>query len=183
MIGAFFACAPAFAQEPPPAPPPESDALVQARACFERGRDAFQAARFDDAIREFKAAQALQPSPLLDYNIGLAHEQLGHPRTAIKFLRRYLQGAPDAPNRADVEIRIHALELRAQHDPRPAEPNDEPSVPRKDPYTTESIDDPLFSRKDPFTTPSLAAPAPDPPPAPRPRKRRARANAAAPATH
>jgi tetratricopeptide (TPR) repeat protein len=182
VIGAALLGAPSGvrAQSPPPPPPQptqatEPDALAQARACFERGRDAFQKGNYQEAIREFKAAQALQPSPLLDYNIGLAHEQLGHPRTAIKFLQRYLQGLPAAPNRSDVEIRIHALELRAQNDPRPAEPVDEP---------------PFASQHDPYAAHAAPALAPvsDPttPPAPRPRRPRRAAPArtdAPPAAH
>ena len=45
------------------------------------------------AIREFKAAEALRPSPILDYNIGLANEKLGKRRVAVEVLPALPRGA------------------------------------------------------------------------------------------
>jgi tetratricopeptide (TPR) repeat protein len=104
-------------EEPPsPAPPAAGDdqALAQAKQHFEAGKAAFQARDFPAAIREFKAAAALRPSPILDYNIGLANEQLGKPKVAAKYFRRYLAARPDAENRAEVEAKIAAADQSAQ---------------------------------------------------------------------
>ncbi|MSP60546.1 MAG: tetratricopeptide repeat protein [Myxococcales bacterium] len=102
----------ALAQEPPP--PMADDPSSLAKMHFESGKAAFHARDFPSAIREFKQAQALRPSPILDYNIGLANEQLGKPKVAAKYFRRYLEGKPDAPNRAEVEAKIAAAAAAEQ---------------------------------------------------------------------
>jgi hypothetical protein len=119
-----------WAQEEPPPPPPDDEALGQAKQHFESGKAAFQARDFQAAIREFKAAAALRPSPILDYNIGLADEQLGKGKAAARAFRRYLAGKPDAPNRAEVEAKIAALEQQA---PPPNQPPEEQMPPEGQP--------------------------------------------------
>jgi Tetratricopeptide repeat len=88
---------------------PAPEVLAQAKAHFEAGRAAYDARDFERAISEFEQAQALAPSPMLDHNIGLAHEQLGHTAEAVDHYRRYLKARPDAPNRAEGEKRIATL--------------------------------------------------------------------------
>ncbi len=92
---------------------PDDTALSQAKQHFEVGKQAFQARDYAGAVREFRAAKALRDSPVLDYNIALAYEQLGKPKAAARAYRRYLQGKPDAPNRADVEARVAMLDQQA----------------------------------------------------------------------
>jgi tetratricopeptide (TPR) repeat protein len=103
---------------------PADDTLNQAKTHFEAGKNAYNAGDYQTAIREFKAAEALRPSPILDYNIGLANEKLQKKRVAVKYYRRYLEGMPNAPNRAQVEQSIQQLEreIAAQ----PAQPGDQP---------------------------------------------------------
>jgi len=118
---------------PPPdqqqMPPPQDDVLSTAKQHFEAGRDAYQRQDFAGAVREFKAAQALRPSPVLDYNIGLAYEGLNKPKAAVKYYRRYLQGKPDAPNRPEVEQKIATLDAQAGQQPAvPTEPGQPPST-------------------------------------------------------
>jgi tetratricopeptide (TPR) repeat protein len=105
-------------------PSPDEQVAAQARQHFEAGRNAFTAGNHALAISEWKAAQALRPSPMLDYNIGLAHEQLGHARVAIKYYQRFLQGMPNAPNRRSVEEAIARLEQRVAPQPPPSGAND-----------------------------------------------------------
>src|SRR5262249_25167517 len=92
---------------PPPAAPPaglsEDQILAQAKAHFEAGRAAYEAADYPRAVGEFQAAMALRPSPILEYNIGLALEGMGRNRAALKRYRSYLQQKPDAQNRKEVE--------------------------------------------------------------------------------
>ena len=66
--------------------------MAQAKQHFETGRNAYNAGDYVTAIREFKAAEALRPSPILAYNIGLANEKLGKRRVA----REVLQALPRA---------------------------------------------------------------------------------------
>src|SRR5947209_3110375 len=73
---------PAAAAAPAPS---NDDAMAQAKQHFETGRNAYNAGDYVTAIREFKAAEQLRPSPILDYNIGLANEKLGKRRVAVKY--------------------------------------------------------------------------------------------------
>ena len=107
---------------PAPAAPASDDALMQAKQHFEAGRNAYNAGDYISAIREFKAAEALRPSPILAYNIGLANEKLGKRRVAVKYYRRYLEQVPNAQNRAEVDGRIAQLEQEIAAQPPPPPP-------------------------------------------------------------
>jgi len=109
--------APAAAATPPPA---SDDAMAQAKQHFETGRNAYNAGDYVTAIREFKAAEQLRPSPILDYNIGLANEKLGKRRVATKYYKRYLEEQPNAANKAEVEQKVAALEAAIASEPPPA---------------------------------------------------------------
>jgi tetratricopeptide (TPR) repeat protein len=134
----------ARADVPPPAEPPPSqvadEALQQAKMHFEAGKAAFNAQDYPTAIREFKAAEALRPSPLLSYNIGLANEKLGKKRVAVKYYRRYLEQLPNAPNRPDVERSIAALDRQIAAEPPPAgAPGQPPPAPPPPPPKKRSL--------------------------------------------
>jgi tetratricopeptide (TPR) repeat protein len=104
-----------------PAPAQDDATLAQAKAHFEAGKTAYSSGDYHRAIHEFKAAAQLRPSPILDYNIGLAHEKLGHKRVAVKYYQRYLAGVPNASNRAEVEADIAALQQQTAAEPQPPE--------------------------------------------------------------
>jgi len=93
-----------------PAPAGDDAALAQAKQHFEAGRNAYNAGDYVTAIKEFKAAEAQRPSPILSYNIGLANEKLGKRRVAVKYYRRYLEQQPNAANKAEVDQRVRTLE-------------------------------------------------------------------------
>ena len=115
--------APAAAPAPastPAAPASEDGTMAQAKQHFETGRNAYNAGDYVTAIREFKAAEALRPSPILDYNIGLANEKLGKRRVAVKYYRRYLDAQPNASNKAEVEGKVSTLEAEIAASPPPA---------------------------------------------------------------
>ncbi|HWE26750.1 MAG TPA: tetratricopeptide repeat protein [Polyangia bacterium] len=116
---------PAPAQAPaataaPPAPANDDASMAQAKQHFETGRNAYNAGDYVTAIREFKQAEALRPSPILDYNIGLANEKLGKRRVAVKYYKRYLEEQPNAANKAEVEQKVGALEAEIASQPPPA---------------------------------------------------------------
>ncbi len=108
---------------PPPSTPPATpapagdDALAQAKQHFETGRNAYNAGDYVTSIREFKAAEALRPSPILDYNIGLANEKLGKRRVAVKYYKRYLELQPNAANKGEVEAKVQSLEAEIAAQP------------------------------------------------------------------
>lgn len=112
-----------------------------AKQHFAAGESKFKAGDYRGAIVEFEAADALVPSPILSYNIGLAHEKLGEHETAVARYKDYLNRRPDAPNRAQVEGRIHSLEdaIAAARAPKP-EPQPAPKVDPKP--VTPDLDDP-----------------------------------------
>lgn len=133
FVSMTFWTAGARAQTPPPnpppppnaaapAPPPSSDdaTMAQAKQHFEAGRAAYNNADYAGAIREFKAAEQLRPSPILDYNIGLSNEKLGKKRVAVRYYRRYLSLQPNAKNKDEVDQRINALESQIAQEPPPA---------------------------------------------------------------
>lgn len=106
LLGIFilFAATPlAFAQ---------SGDRERAKAHFAAGESRFKAGDYRGAIVEFTAADALVPSPILAFNIALAHEKLGEDESALRLYRDYLARRPDAPNRATVEVRITDLQAR-----------------------------------------------------------------------
>lgn len=67
--------------------------------------------RLEEAIADFnKAIEIDQSLARAYYGRGLAYSQQGDSTAAIREFRRYLQIAPDATDRAEVEQRIQALE-------------------------------------------------------------------------
>ena len=103
-----------------PAPANDDATMAQAKQHFETGRNAYNAGDYVTAIHEFKAAEQLRPSPILDYNIGLANEKLGKRRVAVKYYKRYLEEQPNAANKAEVEGKVGALEAAIASEPPPA---------------------------------------------------------------
>jgi len=86
-----------------------------ARTHYEAGSSYYQQGRYDDALREFEEAYRLSSEArkaVLLYNIGLAHERLGHLTEAIDALRRYLEGSPNADDAEIVNERMRTLQAR-----------------------------------------------------------------------
>ncbi len=150
----------ARAQQPPP-PPPNDEPLQQAKGHFEAGKNAYNAGDYPAAIREFKAAEALRPSPILDYNIGLSNEKLGKKRVAVKYYKRYLEGQPQAANRATVEGSIGQLEREIAAAPPPNSPPPPVEQPSDLPPQQPNQPPPTYSSYDPYAStppPYQAAP-------------------------
>jgi tetratricopeptide (TPR) repeat protein len=99
----------AVAPNPAPEPPP-IDLTEQAKQLFLLGAEAFGAQRNADAIRYFRKAARLVPSPKLIYNIALAYDEMGDSAHALAEYRSFLAQEPDSEHRANVERRIDALE-------------------------------------------------------------------------
>lgn len=113
---------------------PEDPRTAQARALFEAGRVAFEAASYEDALRHFRDAFELSGRTALLYNIGVAADRLRRDREALEAFERYLAEAPaDSPQRPDVEVRVRVLREQltrpgAPPDARPARGGDRPEV-------------------------------------------------------
>lgn len=91
----------------------QPDPRVEARAHYQAGVAKYNAAQYDEAVAEFRAAEQLAPSPMNDYNIGLALDRKGDAAGAIAAYRAYLDRSPNAANRADVEGAIAKLKPAA----------------------------------------------------------------------
>ncbi|MBP8808689.1 MAG: hypothetical protein KBG48_05490 [Kofleriaceae bacterium] len=87
----------------------QPDPLVEARAHYQAGTAKFAAAQYDEAVAEFRAADALAPSPMNDFNIGLALDRKGDAAGAVAAYRSYLNRSPNAANRGEVEASIARL--------------------------------------------------------------------------
>lgn len=99
--------------EDPSSSDPQLDRAMESYAL---GTQAYNAARYEDALGHFKAAATLYASADFQYNIGLCHERLGERAEAIRAFKTYLRAKPDAPDRPAVEDRIFNLqrELEAE---------------------------------------------------------------------
>jgi tetratricopeptide (TPR) repeat protein len=93
-----------------------------AESHYNKGMKAYNLGHFPEAIEEFEKAYELAPEPILLYNIAQSHRQDGNAQRAAFFYRRYLEAAPDAKNRAEIEKRL--AELQSQIDA----PKDSPAI-------------------------------------------------------
>jgi hypothetical protein len=103
-IGLSGVCAPASAQEDREA----------ARAEFERGRSAFEAGAFREALEHFQEAYRLAPHPNVRVNIANCYDQLDRPIEALVHYENFLVEAdrPPAARRREVESAIARLRQR-----------------------------------------------------------------------
>src|SRR4051812_13550871 len=86
--------------------------VARARLHFERGEKLYALARFTDALGEYQRAFDAKPLPELLFNIAQCYRNLADYDAAVFSFRKYLQLAPGAGNRAQVEQLISELEAR-----------------------------------------------------------------------
>jgi tetratricopeptide (TPR) repeat protein len=94
----------------------QSSAADNAQAHFDRGAKLYNLGHFQEAITDFEKAYDLDPSPIFLFNIAQSHRQLGNKERALFFYRRYLEQAPNAANRDDVERRMKDLQSSLQQE-------------------------------------------------------------------
>jgi tetratricopeptide (TPR) repeat protein len=88
------------------AEPPKSGEVDSAvLAHFENGSRFFQTREYDKAISEFREAYAISHEPELLFNMAQAYyaKGAGSCTKSVELYREYLNRAPDAPNRTNVE--------------------------------------------------------------------------------
>jgi tetratricopeptide (TPR) repeat protein len=88
------------------------DGATRAREIFKVAQKLYKEARYADAITKFEEAYTLKPSPVIIYNIGKCHEQLGDVPKAMRSYRDYLRLSPDANDKDTVSDAIANLERR-----------------------------------------------------------------------
>ncbi len=86
----------------------------QARALSTEGLTQFKRGHYAEAIAAFQASYALSPLPPLLFDAAQAYRLLGRCDDALTLYRRYLDDAPDAPNRAAAAARAVEMERCAR---------------------------------------------------------------------
>jgi hypothetical protein len=145
---------------------------------YERATRAYDVGKYNEAIEEYQKAYEIGGDPPMLYNIAQAYRLNDQPTEALRFYRRYLQRAPNARNREDVERKIGELEkivedrrkAAAAATPPPTPPPPivtAPATPPPPPPATPPAAGPAAPTNAPpvTTTPETpAAPAPAEPP-------------------
>jgi tetratricopeptide (TPR) repeat protein len=96
---------------------PSAEATAEARRSeakgkFQEGVAAFGERRYQDAVRAFQQADAIQPSAALSFNIARAFERLDDTPAALRWYRDYLRRDPQAANAAEVGARVNELAIK-----------------------------------------------------------------------
>ena len=90
-----------------------------ARELYERGIAHYKIGEFEQAIVDFKAAYAIEPSGVLLFNLAQAHRQLGDGKRALFFYREFIRQAPPSDARTDAEHMVAELEAPPEPTPPP----------------------------------------------------------------
>src|SRR5690242_7616543 len=113
-LAVLLVCAPvARAQEE------DADATRQAKEHYKLGLDAYKAGKYDVAIKELKKAYLLKRLPPLLLNIGATYRKLGDLDSALHYYQKYLEEAPDAKDRGEVEGIVASLQKEKAGSARP----------------------------------------------------------------
>ncbi len=86
--------------------------LAGARRLFNEGTLAYDAGRFEVALRDYEAAYQAAPLAGLLFNIAQCQRQLGRWKEAEDGYRLYLEALPDAQNRAQAEAYLAEMKSR-----------------------------------------------------------------------
>jgi len=87
-----------------------ADDRAEARTHYQAGVKAYGSGKYNDAIKEFSAAQQLAPADLNNYNLALCYDKLGDAEPAIQYYRAFLDKQPNADKRSEIEASISRLE-------------------------------------------------------------------------
>ena len=87
----------------------ERELLQQAREAMERGQEAYQGERWEEAAGAFLEAYRARPFSAFLYNAGIAYERSSNFPEAIRFYERYLEAEPDASDVEEVRGRAPRL--------------------------------------------------------------------------
>jgi len=87
----------------------------EAQAALDRGFAAAERSDWTQALAEFTEAQKLAPTnPIILFNLGLAHSNLGNDIAAIVWFHAYIAAEPTAANAPKVRLTIASLEANAK---------------------------------------------------------------------
>lgn len=83
---------------------------AKAAELFRSSAEAYRQGNFKGTVDLLKEAYALDPQPVMLYNLGRAYEGLGDINAAMDAYKRYLAADPKAPDRPSIEQRIATLQ-------------------------------------------------------------------------
>ncbi|MBN8612461.1 MAG: tetratricopeptide repeat protein [Deltaproteobacteria bacterium] len=110
----------------------QQDRRTRAVRLFEESEIAFAEHRYPTAVALLREAHALEPEPILLYNLARAYEELGDDVHALEALDGYLATDLDAPSRTEALARRDRIAARIALRPPPP-PIEEPSPSRTGP--------------------------------------------------
>lgn len=131
-----------------------------AKAHADKALKEYNLGHFTEAVSEYEQAYEIDSAPILLFNIATAHRKAGNDEKALFFYGRYLDQAPDAPNRSEVEQRIRDLKAKIA---RQAETREKAST---SPPPVAPIELPQVSSSVSSAPPLVTANAEPPPPHP-----------------
>jgi hypothetical protein len=127
---------------------------LEMKQLYEKATRAYDVGKYNEAIEDYQKAYEIGGDPPMLYNIAQAYRLNDQPAEAVRFYRRYLQRAPNARNREDVERKIADLEKTIEDRRKAAAAATPPPLPAP----------PVVPATPPAATP--VAPTPVGPPAP-----------------
>jgi tetratricopeptide (TPR) repeat protein len=79
---------------------------------YKAGVARFHAGQYADAIQEFRAADAIRPSPVLSFDIAQCYEKMADLPNAKAAYQDYLRRAPNADDREAVEATVASIDQK-----------------------------------------------------------------------
>ncbi|MDB4971274.1 MAG: TonB-dependent receptor [Myxococcales bacterium] len=130
-----------------------------ARRHYQEGTKAFDLGHYDEAIKEYEEAYRNFDDPVLLYNLAQAHRLAGHTPDALRLYKVYLNRAPKATNRVEVQTKIAALEKVVEEQRRSQNiPPDQPIRPGSGPSTSTQAEPSSAQPTTPTVTTTTAQP-------------------------
>jgi tetratricopeptide (TPR) repeat protein len=133
---------------------------AEMKVLYEKATRAYDVGKYAEAIEEYQKAYEIGGDPPMLYNIAQAYRLNDQPAEAVRFYRRYLQRAPQARNREDVERKIADLERKVEERRKAAAAAPPPPVTTAPPATPPPVTPPPSAPVVPSPGPGTSGPSP-----------------------
>jgi hypothetical protein len=131
---------------------------AEMRMIYDKATRAYDVGKYAEAIEDYQKAYEIGGDPPMLYNIAQAYRLNNQPTEAVRFYKRYLQRAPTARNREDVERKIAEQEKIIEEQKKLQPPPPPPAT--TTPPTTTTPPAPPPTVGPPSPQPNLTAPPP-----------------------